>query len=139
MNADPVARLAKFTPGTVIDPSELLFAAGRASARTPWGWKAAVAALILTNTLTLTLVALRPAAPAGRPEPQSAPVVSPAPRPAPPQPGPPADTVTDEPWSYGALAAVGDPEQFPRAEPILGGHRPDAPLTVLAARRGEID
>jgi hypothetical protein len=139
MSTDPVARLAKFNPATALDPAELLFAAGRASARTAWGWKAAVGALLLTNAVTVGLLVLRSPAPESQPEPQPAPVVTPGPQPEPPQPSPPTGPIFDERWSYGALAAVGDPDQFPKAEPIMGGHPPEAPLTVLAARRGEID
>jgi hypothetical protein len=139
MSNDPVTKLGKFTPATSLDPAELLFAAGRASARTPWGWKAAVAGLLLTNTLTLTLLALRPQAHVTQPEPPPAPVVPPAQQPGPPQPSLPADPIFDEPWSYGALSAVGDPDRFPKSEPIAGAQRPEAPLTVLSARRGEID
>ena len=49
MNPDPVAKLAQFTPAPSADAAELLFAAGRASARTHWGWKVAVAALVASN------------------------------------------------------------------------------------------
>jgi hypothetical protein len=138
MSTDPVAKLAKFTPATALDPAELLFAAGRASARTVWGWKAAVAALLLTNTLTLTLFALRPPAPAAQPVPLPTPVVPPVPQPEPPQPSPPTDSLVDEPWSYRALAAAGDPDRFPRSESIHGSAPPKL-LTALSARRGEFD
>ena len=36
-------KLARFTPSaSSLDPADVLFRAGRASARTPWGWKIAV-------------------------------------------------------------------------------------------------
>jgi hypothetical protein len=139
MSTDPVAKLAKFTPANALDPAELLFAAGRASARTAWGWKAAVGVLLLTNTIAVGLFAFHSPAPVPQPEPQPAPVVPPQPQPEPPQSGPPKGAVTSDPWSYQALAAVGDPDRFPKSEPIAGEHRPLAPLTVLSARRGEID
>ena len=139
MSTDPVAKLAKFTPVTALDPAEVLFAAGRASARTAWGWKAAVGVLLLTNAAAVGLFAFHSRAPVPQPEPQPAPVVAPLPQPEPPQSGPPNSTVTTDPWSYAALAAVGDPDRFPKSEPIAGEHRPLAPLTVLSARRGEID
>jgi hypothetical protein len=138
MNADPIAKLAKFTPASAADPAELLFAAGRASARTHWGWKAAVAGLLLTNSVAVALFALRLPAPALQPEPQPAtPAVTP--RPEPPQSAPPTGTVTTEPWSYQVLASAGDPERFPKTEPTRGGYATPAPLTPLSARRGEID
>jgi hypothetical protein len=52
---DPVFdKLGRFTPAaTGIDRDDWLFAAGRASARTPRGWKAAVGVLALTQAATL--------------------------------------------------------------------------------------
>ena len=138
MNSDPVAKLSRFTPVSAADPAELLFAAGRASARTHWGWKATVAGLLLTNAVAAALFAHRPPVAAGPLEPQPA---TPAiiPQPEPPRSAPPTGTVTTEPWSYQALASAGDPDRFPKTEPTRGGYATPAPLTPLSARRGEID
>ena len=52
MPEDVIATLQAFTPATV-NRDEMLFAAGKASARTPRFWKIAVAALLLSQSLTL--------------------------------------------------------------------------------------
>ena len=61
MTPDPVYdKLAKFSPdAAAVDASVLLFEAGRASARTPWGWKAAAAALLVANVLSVGYFASR--------------------------------------------------------------------------------
>ena len=52
MPEDVIETLQAFTPATV-NRDEMLFAAGKASARTPRFWKIAVAALLLSQSLTL--------------------------------------------------------------------------------------
>jgi hypothetical protein len=53
---DPLTdALARFTPTAGLDRDELLFRAGRASARTGRLWKGAVALLLATNTATLAV------------------------------------------------------------------------------------
>lgn len=52
MPEDVIATLQAFTPATV-NRDEMLFAAGKAAARTPRFWKIAVAALLLSQSLTL--------------------------------------------------------------------------------------
>ena len=52
MPEDVIATLQAFTPATV-NRDEMLFAAGKAAARTPRIWKIAVAALMLSQSLTL--------------------------------------------------------------------------------------
>lgn len=52
MAEDIIETLAAFTPATV-NRYEMLFAAGKASARTPRIWKIALVALLLSQSLTL--------------------------------------------------------------------------------------
>lgn len=134
MNSDPVAKLAKFTPAA-IDPAALLFAAGRASARTPWSWKAALAASLAVNAasagwLLVPAPGPRPVVVPTEPHP---PVV--APQPEPPAPAPAAP----DPWSYGSLHARGDLDQLPRPVTFADPATTPKPLSVLSARSGEID
>src|SRR4051794_33625393 len=100
MTPDPVAKLAQFTPEPgAVDPAELLFAAGRASARTPWYWKATVAASLLANVVCVLLLATRSPEPLVQVHP--APDAVPAPQ---LQPRPPvAPESVPEPWSYQSL------------------------------------
>jgi hypothetical protein len=134
VNPDPIVKLAQFSPALAIDPAELLFAAGRASARTHWGWKAAVLALALSNgALGAVLVfGSRDAPSVAAPTP--VPVVSPEPLLAPASPPAPVD----EPWSYRALRAT-DPELAPSTEPVTNLTPSREPLSVLSGRRGDID
>ena len=134
MNPDPVAKLARFTP-TAPDAADLLFAAGRASARTHWLWKGAVAALLTSNLALGALFALRSTdAPQA---PQAAPVAQPVPEPPTAQQvSPPSSAPADDPSSYRTLRGS-DPEHAPLPETF-----PTAPresLTVLSGRRGELD
>ena len=133
MNPDPIAKLAKFTPAASADAADLLFAAGRASARTHWGWKAAVAALALSNVALGAYLALRPtdAAPAA---PAPVPVAQPQPKPVPASAPAPAD----DPWSYRTLRATGI-EGSPTAEPVANLAPARQPLTARSGRGGEID
>ncbi len=53
---DPVARaLARFTPAAGLERDEMLFRAGRASARTGWLLRSVAALLLATNAVTLAL------------------------------------------------------------------------------------
>ena len=135
VNPDPVARLAKFTPASASNAADLLFAAGRASARAHRGWKAAVAALALSNVAlgALLLFGSRELPPAAPPLPVAQP--QPEPVPAPPASAP---APTDEPWSYRTLRAT-DPEYPPKAEPFANLAPAREPLTALSGRRGDID
>ncbi len=136
VNPDPVAKLAKFTPAAP-DAAELLFAAGRASARTHWGWKAAVAGLLASNlALGVLLVFSRRDVPSV-PEPVPAPVVQP--QPEPPSTTPPSPvTPADEPWSYRTLRAT-DLEHAPKPETLTNLTPPREALTVLSGRSGDLD
>jgi hypothetical protein len=137
MNPDPVAKLARFTPAPSPDAADLLFAAGRASARTHWLWKVAVAALVASNAALGTLLALRTTDPP--PTPQPVLIVQPAPEPpAPPQASaPPSSAPAEEAWSYRTLRAS-DLEHAPQSDtfPLAP---PREALTVLSGRRGELD
>ena len=136
MNPDPMAKLAKFTPAGGADPAELLFAAGRASARTHWGWKAAVAGLFATNLALGAALALRsPGAPATPPATEPpAPIVQPPSLPVPQFQVAPSD----EPSSYHVLMGA-DLEHLPKVEPVSDPIPDRPPLTALAGRRGELD
>lgn len=138
MTPDPVtAKLSRFTPNAaLVDPAELLFAAGRASARTPWFWKVAVAGLALGNLVCLALLLWpapdRPAAQPGLPA--SAPTLPPL-----PPINLPTAPHSDDPWSYRMLIYAGDPERFPRPAVTTEREPTGRPLSVLGARRGDID
>jgi len=135
MTPDPVlAKLARFTPNAV-DPAELLFAAGRASARTPWYWKATVAGSLLVNVVCAGLLLTRPEVAQVVPvEPVETPA-TPVPEPAPVA----APTSTPNPWSLQALHHLGDPDRLPKNEPRFEISHSGIPLTVLSARSGELD
>ncbi|QJW98334.1 hypothetical protein [Frigoriglobus tundricola] len=133
MTPDPLAALARFTPASAVDPAELLFAAGRASARTHWGWKAAVGALALSNVALLAVLVFgsRDAAPV---VPSPLPIVPIEPAPVSPSaPAPPAD-----PWSYRALRAM-DADLAPVPEPAPNLLPQHEPLTVMSGRRGGLE
>jgi len=143
MIPDPVLdKLARFTPNTtIVDNAALLFAAGRASARTPWFWKVATTALLLGNAGWLSLLIIRPSSP-------TAPVVVPQKEsvaPVPPQAEPATDPTnitpppSDDPWSYRALLSAGDPEKFPRTEVFNGSLPNNEPLTPRSSLRGDLD
>lgn len=136
MTPDPVARLAQFTPAAV-DTAELLFAAGRASARTPWYCKAGVAVSLLANATCGWMLLSRPPAPqaASPPAESTPPAVV-----VPPAAGPDAPaTPAPEPWSYQAFRSQTDPERLPAAVFVSDGLSDGKPLTVLSGRSGEID
>jgi len=135
-------KLARFTPhGTGGDQAALLFAAGHASARTPWGWKVAVAGLLLANLGWLSLLIFHPIAeipPTTPPQPELIPAARPLPEPLlPPASNPPP--IGDDLWSYRTLLSAGDLEQFPRTIPLRDPIQTDAPLTPLAGHRGEFN
>jgi hypothetical protein len=133
LTPDPtLGRLAGFTPAAALDPAEMLFAAGRASARTPWGWKAAVAGLLALNVATAAAL-LRP----GHPPPSD-------PAPGVHTPVPPSDEqppVEDAPDSPGEamLVRTTNLDDRPRPEVITDLVAARYPLTPVSGRRGEID
>jgi hypothetical protein len=131
---DPVFdKLGRFTlDGSGIDRDEWLFQAGRASARTPWGWKAAVGVLLLTQTATMTVwlsasapVSAPPMAPAPTPEAPAAPVRV------------PDDVYRLDPDSYVVLLRTFDPSAPPPLPPHDPLSEPAVPLT--AGWRGTIE
>ncbi len=131
-----LAKLARFTPA-IVDPAELLFAAGRASARTPWVWKAAVAGSLLANAVCVGLLLFRsPESPQVTPsEPPAVPAVVPTVEPTPVVPA----SSTPDPWSYQAIHAAGDPDQLPKPVSQFEISHTGKPLSVLSARSGELD
>ncbi|MBA4187106.1 MAG: hypothetical protein C0467_03725 [Planctomycetaceae bacterium] len=135
MTPDPVlTKLAKFTPATV-DPAELLLAVGRASACTPWFWKAAVASSLIVNVVFISLLVFRsPESPYVVPaKPAATPVLVQEPIPV------VAPTSLPDPWSLQALNRVNDPDQLPKAVWQSELTHSGKPLTVLSARSGELD
>ncbi|MBP3956758.1 hypothetical protein J8F10_15910 [Gemmata sp. G18] len=135
MTPDPIAKLAQFTPAPSIDAAELLFAVGRASARTHWGWKVAVAGLVVSNVaLGATLLFAPRSAPLAAPVPVPA-ISHPEQAPAPPASAP---APVDEPWSYRMLRAT-DLERSPQTEPVANLVPAREPLTARSGRRGDID
>jgi hypothetical protein len=134
---DPVYdKLARFSPDSQrLDPAEILFRAGRASARTHWFWKLAVAALLLTNMAAVGLLAFRDHSGPTAPEVVTVPVVIPVVVvPVEPVSSPPESA---SPWSYGSLLRTTDPDDLPRS-PALVGMTPSAPPLTPLSRR-EID
>jgi hypothetical protein len=143
MTPDPVLdKLVRFTPkSTALNNAALLFAAGRASARTPWVWKAAVAGLLLANMGWLSLLVLRPdveTAPKPLQQPDPIPLANPLSDPAPPLTNS-SPTASDDLLSYRALMSAGEPELFVHVEPLKGLMQDEKPLTPRTAERGEID
>jgi hypothetical protein len=137
MTSDPVVgRLARFTPrAPSLDPADVLFCAGRDSARTPRGWKVAVAGLglVVAALLGERWVNSRAANP-GPPTPAAPAVVVPIPV---PDQGPsPVPTGPESPWRFGALLHAADPDDLPASGSLAGLSPADPPLTP---RSREID
>jgi hypothetical protein len=132
MTPDPVlGRLTRFTPREpALDPADVLFRAGRDSARTPRGWKVAVAGLgLVTAALLGERVMNSRDANVGRPGATPLDVVVPVPTPASGQGPAPVPTGPESPWRFGALLHVTEPDDVP-ASPALAGLSPaDPPLT----------
>lgn len=141
MTPDPVLdKLARFTPdGSAVDPAEMLFRAGRASARTHWGWKAAVAGLLLVNLGTAIVLVFRPEKPAPSPEPVPVPVPVVVPAVVPSPEPPPSPDESPSPWSLGALLRTTDPRDLPAAQAAIDLAPPEPPLTPRSAGRADID
>jgi hypothetical protein len=138
MTPDPVFdRLDRFTPdASTIDPAAILFRAGRASVRTPWGWKLAVAGLLVTNMVTAFALGFRSLTDRDPiPGPAVVPVVPPAlePTPAPDPTSPPS------PWSYAAMMGITDPDQFPLSELVNHMTPAEPPLTARPTRMSGTD
>jgi hypothetical protein len=133
MTPDPVLdMLARLTPnGSRLDPAEVLVRAGRASARTPWGWKLAVAGLLLANAVTVALLLPR-RDPSRPPDATPSPVVTPAASSPPPVPESPP---SPEPNSIAALAHSFDPDRPP---PPAGFAAPDRPAAILTVSSRDV-
>jgi hypothetical protein len=127
MTPDPaIDWLAGLTPNASgLDPAEVLVRAGRASARTPRGWKLAVAGLLLANVATLVILLPHRGPPSEvAPAPVATPV--PAPAPAPPPESPPGSDAN----SVAALARSFDPDAPPPPAGFVAPDRPADTLTV---------
>jgi hypothetical protein len=139
MNPDPVLeKLARFTPNaSSLDPAELLFRAGQASARTPLGWKIAVPGLLLLIAALLgERLMNNPNANPGPSEAVPVIVVVPVPIPV-SEPSPSPDpSESESPWRLGALLHAADPNDLPKAPALAGLSPADPPLTP---RSREVD
>jgi hypothetical protein len=84
LTPDPtLARLARFSPAPpALDRDELLFQAGRASARPGRAWKSAVAVLVVAQVTTLALWLGSPSHPAPVPGPETVRTPTPSSAPA---------------------------------------------------------
>ena len=144
LKPDPVHdKLARFTPNPAFpDPAEVLFFAGRASARTSWGWKATVVGLLFANVVQVGILLFREAKHAWASTPgleQIDPVVNVGPM-ATPTSEPrlsPGEADSASPWSFGVLHRVSDPNDLPQAQAVEGLSSGDPPLTPRS--RGEIN
>lgn len=130
MIPDPADLLARFTPAAGPDGGELMYRMGRASAPTRKRWKLAVVGLILTNTAALGWLVFRSDPPLLTPDVVTIVVPVPVLLPSVPR---------SEPSSYGAFRVHDDPDRWPPFAPVAGVVPAGAPLTPLAARRGDID
>lgn len=132
MTPDPVFdKLTRFTPSaSSLDPAELLFRAGQASARTPWGWKVAVPGLLLVVAVLLgDRLVNTPSANVGSQEVVPVIVVVPVPI-LPPDPGPvPHPSEPESPWRLGAFHHATDPMDLPGTPASAGLAPADPPLT----------
>jgi hypothetical protein len=141
MNDPLLNKLARFSPNDGgVSANDILFAAGRASARTHIGWKLVVGGLLVANAVSLSLLlfgtnanqhpANEPAPPAIQTPPKEEPTTTPQPVDVP---------QSEDPWSYKSLHLLADPEQLPPSQ--LGAKEPpsDKPLTVRSTLRSEID
>jgi len=132
MTPDPVlGRLTRFTPREpALDPADVLFRAGRDSARTPPGWKVAVWGLGLAAAALLGERVVNHRDANSRPREAAPPIaVIPVPIPA-PDPGPsPVPTGPESPWRFGALLHVTDPDDVPTSPALAGLSPADPPLT----------
>jgi hypothetical protein len=128
---DPITPLSKLTPAAP-NRDELLFAAGRATARPNRWWKLAVGALAVSQVATLTVWLW----------PRAEPVAVPAPVPVLPAPAvsPPVDADVEpstppDPQSYLAfMLREGEPVRSERA-PVV----PDRPARPLTAGSRQFD
>jgi hypothetical protein len=130
MTPDPLSKLGRFTPQPPrIDRDELLFRAGRSSARVGRGWKAAVAALAVSQAVTIALLVW----PDGDPPTAARPPVAPSPLPGQEPTAP--EYVPLPLHSYGALTRSVEAGELP---PVIssGVAFPDRPpLSVASAYR----
>jgi hypothetical protein len=134
---DPVlGKLTRFTPiAPSLDPADVLFRAGRASARTPRGWKMAVSglALVIAALLGERLVNN----PGANPGPQEAArALVAVPVPAPDQGPSPIPIGPGSAWRFGAFLHATDPDDVPTSPALAGLSPADPPLTP---RSREID
>jgi len=127
MSPDPrLDWLTRLQPnGSVLDPADVLFHAGRASARTPRAWKVAVAGLLMANLVMVGLLLARRDVPR-LPDAASAPVAVPTPAPVPPSAQPPGC----DPDSVFSLARSFDPDAPPPPAGFVAPDRPAATTTV---------
>jgi hypothetical protein len=136
MTPDPVLDwLTRLAPnGALLDPADVLFQAGRRSARTPRAWKLAVVGLLLANAVTVAVLFPR-RTPSDPTEVAPAPVATPGPG---AEPMPPAESLPGpDPNSIASLSHSFDPDAPP---PLAGFVAPDQPpVTLAVGPRGATD
>ena len=141
MTPDPVFdTLTRFTPdSTGIDAGTIMFAAGKASARTHVAWKFAVGVLLLTNVAVVAALFFQPNTDSPLPaEPVVIPVVIPIPTHEPNS----IITITKDqytPWTIGALSRFRDLDQLPGPDVGSDIQIVSAPLTPLSVRGTSLD
>jgi hypothetical protein len=136
MTPDPVLeKLARFAPAqSQIDAAELLFRAGRESARTPRVWKVSVLGLLLANAVTVGF--LLPRDPPRPLEVIAIPVAVPVMLPT-PVPQHADRPYSPDPNSVAAISRAFDPDSPP---PPAGFAAPNHPDPILSVRlKGIID
>ena len=130
-----IEKLTRFTPVTTLNRDELLFAAGRASARSPRIWKWLVGGLALSQSVTLaagcwlTPVASSPFVPTMAVE--ATPLLIPE------TPQAPA-SLTPDPSSYLELSRRMTDDGFPRSAPAPNETGPVSPPLTAGSRLGSI-
>ena len=140
MTDDPaLGKLARFTPDrSSLDPAEILFRAGRESARPHRGWKLACSGLLLAILALVGERVVREAGPPNTPPPgpreDTATIAAPPIAAPPPEPG---AGDAGSLWSFGALLRASDPKDFPRSAALAVPSPTDPPLTPRS--RGEFD
>jgi hypothetical protein len=136
---DPVFdKLTRFTPSaSSLDPAEVLFRAGRASAGTTWAWKLAVSGLaIAISALIAERLLNNTDSHAGSQEAIPVVVVIPVPIPLSESNPLPSPAEPESPWRFGALLHATDPNDLPKSPAPTGLAAADPPLM---ARTRELD
>ena len=129
MSPDPVFdKLARFSPSAGgLGRDAILFAAGRASARSRRLWPAIAGVLAVTQTITLALL-LMPPSPREIPTNNQTPAAS-----------PPAVELQPEYQNDGAIQVWTDPDRWPQEAPVADPAPPAPVWTILSAKGLSLD